>query len=160
MSDRFGFRSKLPAASGSLRSSSKANEGKKAPAGSKRPIESATEKENVPSVAKKTVKTPAEPPSYMRPTQRSKTTSKMFAARKSVAKAKRRSVAPVKRTVGAKPAALRREVSTLRTKTLTTASSRAGTRAGTASSRAAASTKPAKEPVLKENVEEDVGPSR
>jgi len=38
MSDRFGFRSKLPAASGSLCSSSKANEGKKAPAGSKRPI--------------------------------------------------------------------------------------------------------------------------
>ena len=158
MSDRFGFRNKP----GNLRSSSKANEGKTASAGSKRPIESAKEKENVPSSAapKKTVRTPAEPPSYMRPTQRSKTTSKMFAARKSVAKAKRRSVAPVKRTVGAKPATLRREASTLRTKTLTTASSRAGTRAGAASSRAAAATKPAKEPVLKENKEEDAGPSR
>jgi hypothetical protein len=158
MSDRFGFRNKPSA--GNLRSSSKANEGKTAPAGSKRPIESATEKENVPSVVKKSVRTPAEPPSYMRPTQRSKTTSKMFAARKSVAKAKRRSVAPVKRTVGAKPAALRREASTLRTKTLTTSSARAGTRTGAASSRAAAATKPAKEPVLKESKEEDAGPSR
>ena len=155
MSDRFGFRSKA----GNLRSSSKENEGKTAPAGSKRPNKSATEKENVPFVVKKSVRTPAGPPSYMHPTVRSKTTSKMFAARKLVAKAKRRSVAPVKRTVGAKPSALRREASTL-SKTLTTASARAGTRAAAASSRAAAATKPAKEPVLKESKEEDAGPSR
>jgi len=157
MSDRFGFRSKISTAPGNLRSSSKANEGKTASAGSKRPID--TEKENVPSVSKKTVRTPAEQPSYMRPTQRSKTTSKMFAARKSVAKAKRRSVAPVKRTVGVKPAALKREASTLRTKMLTTASSRAGARAAAASVRTAAATKPAKGPVLKEE-EQDAGPSR